>query len=111
MARFQPKLGKPFDLKEAEAEQRLRMEWIVFWVGIAILALFVALMIYDLPIRPAYHTGWSAISAFGVAAASLGIAGTLSVNFKHAGWLVKGSLGFGVFALVFGVSVWGACRC
>jgi hypothetical protein len=110
MARFQPKLGKPFDLDEAEARQRLRMEWIVFWVGLAILVLFVALMLFGFRVPAAYSTGWSAIFAFGIAAASLGLAGTLSVDFKHAGWLIKGTLGFGVFALVFGVSVWG-CNC
>jgi len=110
MAKFQPKLGKPFDLKDAEAQQRLRMEWIVFWAGLSILVLFIVLMLSAFSVPPDYRTGWSAIFGLGVAAASLGLAGTLSVSFKHAGWLIKGTLGFGVFALVFGVSVWG-CHC
>lgn len=110
MARYRPKISKPFDLDEAEARQRLQMEWIVFCAGLAILVLFVALMLFGFRVQTAYSTGWSAIFAFGVAAASLGLAGTLSVTFKQAGWLIKGTLGFGVFALVFGVSVWG-CSC
>lgn len=106
MPRYRPKLGQAFDLDTEEARQRLKMEWAVFWVGIAILAVFIGLMVTGFPIPPAYQMGWSAIFAFGVAAASLGLAGTLSVTFKHAGWLIKGTLGFGMFALVFGASVW-----
>ena len=110
MARYRPKVGKPFDLDEDEARQRLRMEWIIFWAGLAIIALYVALMLLGFAVPGAYATGWSAIFAFGIAAASLGLAGTLSVSFKKAGWLIKGTLGFGVFVLVFIMSVWG-CRC
>lgn len=105
MPKYKPKIGKEFDLEEEQARHQMRLELMAFGIGALIILAFFALLIFDVKIDGVKQIWMSAVLAFGVAAASLGLAGSLSVQFRKSGWLIKGTLGFGVFVLVFLVSV------
>lgn len=104
MPKYKPKIGKEFDLEEEQARHQMRLELMAFGIGALIILAFFAVLVFDVKIEGVKKIWMSAILAFGVAAASLGLAGSLSVQFRKAGWIVKGTLGFGVFVLVFLIS-------
>ncbi|MBI2714849.1 MAG: hypothetical protein HYX37_10390 [Rhizobiales bacterium] len=106
--KYELKIGKPVDVT---TRHQHRIEYFTLGFGALCVILVVAIIALGIHIDSRGETWLSAILAFGLAAASLGIAGALSVEFTQYGLVTKGTLGFGIFILVFVVSTVMNCRC
>jgi hypothetical protein len=96
--KYEPKIGLEVDVRE---QHQRRIELFTVMFGAVLVLLVFAVIALELHVSSRGETWLSAILAFGLASASVGIAGALSVEFRHSGLAAKGTLGFGIFVLVF----------
>jgi hypothetical protein len=108
MKKYEPKIGSDLAL---DTQHQQRMEFFSVGFGALCVLLVIGIIAFGLHVSSRGEIWLSAILAFGLASASLGIAGALSVEFNQRGLVAKGTLGFGVFILVFAVSTVMSSQC
>lgn len=90
---------------------RHRLDFIMLAFGVIVVVVFLLIIALQIPVSGKAEVWLSAILALGLASVSVGLAGAISVEFKQSGLVAQGTLGFGVFILVFIVSTFVNCRC
>lgn len=108
MVKYIPRIGKDFSVKDMVDIEKMRhqhfAEKVVLFVGIGIILIFLYFIFINLPIDGIKGLWMSDILSIGVAALTIGIAGTLNVEYKGSGLSAKGGYGLAAFLLVYIVS-------
>jgi hypothetical protein len=108
MAKYEPKIGEEIDV---HVRHQHRIEYFTLALGALIITAMVALIAFNIHVDSRKEIWLSAILAFGLAATSHGFAGAMSVQFRQSGLFAQGTLGFGVFIIVFVVATFVNGRC
>jgi len=109
MTKYQPSVGQDFSV--VEQRHRHRISYFTLAFGAALTTAIVVLIAFNVQIDGRREGLLSAVLAFGLASTSHGLAGGLSVRFRHAGLFAQGTLAGGVFILVLVFTTVLNCKC